>query len=94
MGKIQVVICRNNDKTMRERNRNLANKKSEITIHSSAAEYLTYVASVGDQADSFEMRYEAENIWRQWAYRGCNYPEIPDSSNRRFAAGEPGSDSL
>ena len=63
MGKIQVVICRNNDKTMRERNRNLANKKSEITIHSSAAEYLTYVASVGDQADSFEMRYEAENIW-------------------------------
>ena len=57
MGKIQVVICRNNDKTMRERNRNLANKKSEITIHSSAAEYLTYVASVGDQADSFEMRY-------------------------------------
>ena len=68
------------------RNRNLANKKSEITIHSSAAEYLTYVASVGDQADSFEMRYEAENIWRQWAYRGCNYPEIPDSSNRRFSS--------
>jgi toxin-antitoxin system, toxin component, fic family len=41
----------------------LANKKSEITIHSSAAEYLTYVASIGDQADSFEMRYENENIW-------------------------------
>lgn len=38
-------------------------KKNEITIHSSAAEYLTYVASVGDQADSFEMRYESENIW-------------------------------
>ncbi len=37
--------------------------KNEITIHSSAAEYLTYVASIGDQADSFEMRYEAENIW-------------------------------
>ena len=28
-----------------------------------AAEYLTYVASVGDQADSFELRYEDENIW-------------------------------
>lgn len=41
----------------------MANKKSEITIHSSAAEYLTYVASIGDQADSFEMRYENENIW-------------------------------
>ena len=41
----------------------MANKKSEITIHSSAAEYLTYVASIGDQADSFEMRYENENVW-------------------------------
>ena len=38
-------------------------KKDEITIHSSAAEYLTYVASVGDQQDSIEMRYEDENIW-------------------------------
>ena len=38
-------------------------KKDEITIRSSAAEYLTYVASVGDQKDSIEMRYEDENIW-------------------------------
>ena len=38
-------------------------KKDEITIRSSAAEYLTYVASVGDQQDSIEMRYEDENIW-------------------------------
>ena len=38
-------------------------KKDEVTIRSSAAEYLTYVASVGDQQDSFEMRYEDENIW-------------------------------
>lgn len=37
--------------------------KDEITIRSSAAEYLTYVASVGDQQDSIEMRYEDENIW-------------------------------
>ena len=41
----------------------MAKKKQEITIHSSAAEYLTYVASVGDQQDSIEMRYEDENIW-------------------------------
>ena len=41
----------------------LAKKKDEITIRSSAAEYLTYVASVGDQQDSIEMRYEDENIW-------------------------------
>ena len=38
-------------------------KKDEITIRSSAAEYLTYDASVGDQQDSIEMRYENENIW-------------------------------
>ena len=38
-------------------------KKDEITIRSSAAEYLTYVASVGNQQDSIEMRYEDENIW-------------------------------
>ena len=41
----------------------LTKKKDEITIRSSAAEYLTYIASVGDQADSIEMRYEDENIW-------------------------------
>ena len=41
----------------------LVKKKDEITIRSSAAEYLTYVASVGDQQDSIEMRYEDENIW-------------------------------
>lgn len=41
----------------------MAKKKDEITIRSSAAEYLTYVASVGDQQGSIEMRYEDENIW-------------------------------
>lgn len=41
----------------------MAKKKDEITIRSSAAEYLTYVASVGAQQDSIEMRYEDENIW-------------------------------
>lgn len=37
--------------------------KEEITIHSSAAEYLTYAAAMGDNSDSIEMRYEDENIW-------------------------------
>ena len=46
-----------------KRSRFMAKKKNEITIRSSAAEYLTYVASVGDQQDSIEMRYEDENIW-------------------------------
>ena len=40
------------------------NKKGKKpTIRSSAAEYLSYVASVGEQNDSIEMRYEDENIW-------------------------------
>ena len=38
-------------------------KKKAITIRSSAAEYLSYVASVGDQPLSVELRYEDENIW-------------------------------
>jgi hypothetical protein len=39
------------------------NKKQEITIRSSAAEYLTYVAATGNNPQSIEMRYEDENIW-------------------------------
>lgn len=38
-------------------------KKDGITIRSSAAEYLTYIAFVGDQQDSIEMHYKDENIW-------------------------------
>ena len=37
--------------------------KNEITIRSSAAEYLTYVAAIGDDKNSVEVRYEDENIW-------------------------------
>ena len=39
------------------------NKKKDIAIRSSAAEYLTFVASAGESDVSFEMRYEEENIW-------------------------------
>ena len=38
-------------------------KKKELALRSSAAEYLTFVASTGDSDESFEMRYEDENIW-------------------------------
>ena len=38
-------------------------KKDEMNIRSSAAEYLTYVASTGEQSNTVEMRYEDENIW-------------------------------
>ena len=37
--------------------------KKEITIHSSAAEYLTFVAATGTDEKSIEIRYENENIW-------------------------------
>lgn len=38
-------------------------KKKELIVRSSAAEYLTFVASTGNSDTSFEMRYEDENIW-------------------------------
>lgn len=37
--------------------------KKEVTIRSSAAEYLTFVAATGDSNESVEVRYEDENIW-------------------------------
>lgn len=48
------------DRKMSER---IKKQKDNITIRSSAAEYLTFVASTGDSAESIEMRYEDENIW-------------------------------
>ena len=38
-------------------------KKDVSIIRSSAAEYLTFVASTGESEESVEMRYENENIW-------------------------------
>lgn len=35
----------------------------EVTIRSSAAEYLTFVAATGGSNESVEVRYEDENIW-------------------------------
>lgn len=38
--------------------------KDDVSItRSSAAEYLTFIASTGDDEKSIEMRYEDENIW-------------------------------
>ena len=42
----------------------MAKKKQEVSlVRSSAAEYLTFIASTGDSHESIEMRYEDENIW-------------------------------
>lgn len=43
--------------------RNKDDKEKEAVIRSSAAEYLTFVASTGENDASYEMRYEDENIW-------------------------------
>ena len=40
-----------------------SDKKKELIIRSSAAEYLTFVTSIGNSDASFEMRYEDENSW-------------------------------
>ena len=50
-------------------------KKKEITIKSSAAEYLTYVAATGDNSDSFEMRYVEENIYFRMTTGRYNFYE-------------------
>ena len=41
------------------------NKKitNNISIRSSAAEYLTFISATGNQEQAIEMRYEDENIW-------------------------------
>ena len=40
----------------------MARKKTDISIRSSAAEYLTFVAASGGSDEAVEMRYEDENL--------------------------------
>lgn len=49
-------------------------RKDGKNIRSSAAEYLTYVASVGDQQDSIEIRYENEKRKQQSGISGLFKP--------------------
>jgi len=51
----------------------MAKKKNQITIRSSAAEYLTYIASVGEETQNIEVRYEDENIWLTQKMLGVLY---------------------
>ena len=66
--------------------------KEQITIRSSAAEYLTYVASTGEQQDSIEMRYEDENIWLTQKMMATLYdvtaPTINEHIKKVFADSE------
>lgn len=50
-------------KIYKKKNYTPKKKKEEVAIRSSAAEYLNYIASVGLDEVSMEIRYEYENIW-------------------------------
>ena len=61
-------------------------------VHSSAAEYLTYVASTGDAPESYEMRYQDENIWltqkMMATLYGIGISTINEHIQRIYADGE------
>ncbi|MDR3126011.1 MAG: virulence RhuM family protein [Rickettsiales bacterium] len=73
-------------------------KKQEITIRSSAAEYLTFVAATGDNRASVEMRYEDENIWLTQKMLATLYdvgvPTINEHLKKIFADRELDEDSV
>ncbi len=71
----------------------MIHKKNEtLTIRSSAAEYLTFVASTGENDASFEMRYEDENIWLTQKMMAALYdvglPTINEHIKKIYADGE------
>ena len=73
-------------------------KKKEISIRSGAAEYLTFVAATGEQANSIEMRYEDENIWLTQKMMaelyGVSVPAINPHLKKIFADGELSEESV
>lgn len=72
--------------------RSMDKGKEQITIRSSAAEYLTYMASTGEQQDSIEMRYEDENIWLTQKMMAALYdvtaPTVNEHIKKIFADSE------
>ena len=70
----------------------MSKNKNEITIHSSTAEYLTFVAATGDTPESFEVRYEDENIWLTQKMMAELYdvslPTINEHISKIYADGE------
>ena len=67
-------------------------KTKELAIRSSAAEYLTFIASTGESDASFEMRYEDENIWLTQKMLAALYdvglPTINEHIKKIYADGE------
>jgi hypothetical protein len=70
-----------------------AKKKAEVSlVRFSAAEYLTFVAAIGDSEASVEMRYEDENIWLTQKMMaelyGVSVPAINQHLKRIFSDNE------
>ena len=69
-----------------------SDKKKELIVRSSAAEYLTFVASTGNSDTSFEMRYEDENIWLTQKMMaelyGVGLPTINEHIKKIYSDGE------
>ena len=69
-----------------------AQKKKELALRSSAAEYLTFVAATGESDVSFETRYEDENIWLTQKMMAALYdvglPTINEHIKKIYADGE------
>ena len=67
-------------------------KKNDITIRSSAAEYLTYSAAMGGSGSGVELRYEDENVWLTQRLMaelyGVSVPAINQHLKTIFADGE------
>ena len=72
--------------------RNKDDKGKEAVIRSSAAEYLTFVASTGENDASYEMRYEDENIWLTQKMMAALYdvglPTINEHIKKIYSDGE------
>jgi len=51
----------------------MSKQNNQVSIRSSAAEYLTYVSSVGESSKDIEVRYEDENIWLTQKAMGLLY---------------------
>ncbi len=70
----------------------MTDKKKNLAIHSSAAEYLTFVASTGESDASYEMRYEDENIWLTQKMMAALYdvglPTINEHIKKIYSDGE------
>lgn len=77
---------------MSEENNPILHSQHSKLIHSSAAEYLTFIAATGEGDTSYEVRYEDENIWLTQKMMAALYDvtkqTISQHINRIYADGE------